>query len=580
MKEYIVTLHNKEDLEDFYNDMETPGGDLYIPNRAVDLQLRRAISRNTHYMLTAEEALQLKEDSRVRAVEAKERILSTLDEYSGYEQSGPFDRDNFTPSSNDLNWGLYRHAIEDNALSGQWGWDHSNNTGNRTVSPSSYTITASGKNVDVLIVDTVINTTVRNHPEFAVNSDGTGGTRVQHFNWFSLTNQLGYGSNGTYDYSDDGEWHGVHVAGTAAGNTQGWARDANIYNIQPFGQNTGGSSPLDKTVLWDYIREWHNNKSINPETGKRNPTIANCSWASFEGYFGGNWFPSSVNGDAVNGVGAMRYRGTIYDPWGDEGRDLTDAELEARGIVVQSDGSWKIMAYDDAYNSDYEDAVADGIIIVTCAMNESMKLTVSGDTDYNNIVYWRQNNGDQYSGGASFSNRPSSSAGGTFDNSILVGAIDVKSNERKASFSNCGNAVNIQGAGYGIISAVTASEGTSSPSAFQDSRDSAYYQDKKSGTSMASPQVCGVLALLAESNPGLTQSEAVEWLEANGTNNAMYDTQADDTLDFESLQGAANRILRWINQRPETGMSFPKQNAKARTTSGRTYPRPRMRVRG
>ena len=32
MEEYVVTLRNKEDLDDFYNDMETPGGDLYIPD--------------------------------------------------------------------------------------------------------------------------------------------------------------------------------------------------------------------------------------------------------------------------------------------------------------------------------------------------------------------------------------------------------------------------------------------------------------------------------------------------------------------------------------------------------------------
>ena len=58
MEEYVVTLRNKEDLDDFYNDMETPGGDLYIPDRAVDLQLRRPISRNTHYMLTPEEVIE------------------------------------------------------------------------------------------------------------------------------------------------------------------------------------------------------------------------------------------------------------------------------------------------------------------------------------------------------------------------------------------------------------------------------------------------------------------------------------------------------------------------------------------
>ena len=54
MNEYIVTCRSYEDLEDLYDDMETPGGSLYIPDRAVDLVHRRAISRNTHYMLEEE----------------------------------------------------------------------------------------------------------------------------------------------------------------------------------------------------------------------------------------------------------------------------------------------------------------------------------------------------------------------------------------------------------------------------------------------------------------------------------------------------------------------------------------------
>jgi hypothetical protein len=36
----------------------------------------------------------------------------------------------------------------------------------------------------------------------------------------------------------------------------------------------------------------------------------------------------------------------------------------------------------------------------------------------------------------------------------------------------------------------------------------------------------------------------------------------------------------WKNQRPESGASFPKVNAKVRPTSGSVYPRPRIRRRG
>ena len=69
MNEYIVTCKSYEDLENFYDDMETPGGSLYIPNRSVDLVHRRTISRNTHYMLTEEEASEIRKDERVIACE-------------------------------------------------------------------------------------------------------------------------------------------------------------------------------------------------------------------------------------------------------------------------------------------------------------------------------------------------------------------------------------------------------------------------------------------------------------------------------------------------------------------------------
>ena len=55
-KIYIVTLHNKEDLEGFYDDMKDNG---------FRLNLKRPISRNTHYWMTEEQAEELKQDPRV-----------------------------------------------------------------------------------------------------------------------------------------------------------------------------------------------------------------------------------------------------------------------------------------------------------------------------------------------------------------------------------------------------------------------------------------------------------------------------------------------------------------------------------
>ena len=59
-KEYIVTLKSKDDLEDFYTEMSSNG---------FKLSKKRPISRNTHYHMTAEQAEELKADSRVVDVE-------------------------------------------------------------------------------------------------------------------------------------------------------------------------------------------------------------------------------------------------------------------------------------------------------------------------------------------------------------------------------------------------------------------------------------------------------------------------------------------------------------------------------
>jgi hypothetical protein len=60
-KEYVVTLHRKEDLEQFYNEMQLTN---------FPLVMKRPLSRNTHYMMTEEQAEKLRQDPRVWGVEA------------------------------------------------------------------------------------------------------------------------------------------------------------------------------------------------------------------------------------------------------------------------------------------------------------------------------------------------------------------------------------------------------------------------------------------------------------------------------------------------------------------------------
>ncbi len=289
-KEYIVTLYKLEDLEDFYNDMESPGGKLYIPNRNVYCADRRPVSRSTHYMLTDWEALDLKLDSRVRSVELHPRYLGVKAGTFDTQTSSNWNKSS-TTSNAMRNWGLLR--CYEGADRSNWG---SNGTNDQT---GTINLNTTGRNVDVVVIDD--NGIVWNHPEYARNADGSGGTRTNQYNWFQHDPAVKGTSAGTYSYSTGS--HSTHVAGTVAGNTQGWARDANIYNIYYY---AGAVGDFNFPYVMDYVREFHKNKSVNPATGRKNPTITNNSW-------GMSIFPSEWS---FSDITAVTYRGTRYTPAG------------------------------------------------------------------------------------------------------------------------------------------------------------------------------------------------------------------------------------------------------------------------
>lgn len=544
-REYIVTLKNFEDLDSFYEDMETPGGNLYIPDRAVEVFNRRPISRNTHYMLTDAEAETIKNDPRVLDVELslEERGISFKPLWT--QSSSGWSKNNIV-SNTFNNWGLLR-CVE-GAQRANWG---SNGTGNVS---GTINVTASGKNVDVVIVDGHINP---NHPEYAVNSNGTGGSRVIQYNWFQdraavdpseTRDTYQYtpyvdpsypdnNGNGISDRTEDND-HGAHVAGTVAGNTQGWARDANIYNISPYSTN-----PTFTGFFIDYIRYWHKNKGINPQTGVKNPTVTNHSYG----------VAYSVTATSVT---IVRYRGVSYSG------PFSAAQLQSYGIF-NSGGNIIYPLRSTAYENDFIDAINDGIIVIAAAGNEYTKInnfSSSTADDYNNYFY----DGTYLH----FYNRGTISAASGV---ICVGAVGSTINETKATFSNCGPRVDLYAPGRYIMSSVNSNVGVT----VADSRNPGNYLTKKDGTSMASPQVTGVAACLAEIWPTMKQAQLSSYLKSYAKLNQMTDT-AGGPSDLTDLQGSANRFLFFNKERQDSGAVYPKQNFGLRPTTGHVYPRSKI----
>lgn len=551
-REYVITLHSHEDLDSFYDDMETPGGALFIPDRAVPVAVRRPVSRNTHYKLTDEEAVLVRQDLRVLAVEL------SLEE-AGFEirpcwtQSSTFWNKSNSVSASYKNWGLLRSV--EGLQRASWG---SNGVPNAS---GTINVTASGRYVDIVVVDGHMDP---NHPEFAANVNGTGGTRVNQYNWFELTAAVVGAPNPSLPYYVYGPYvdpsypadssgysartsdndHGSHVAGIFAGNTQGWAHDANIYNISPYSTNPNAPFfPGFSSYLADYIKVWHQLKTINPATGVKNPTITNHSYGIF------------ASAD-ITTISTVRYRGNVISG------PFTSSQLLGYGIY-NSGGYAFVNQRNTAIEQDLIDLMAAGVIVVGAAGNSYSKIatpSASLSDDYNN--YFTVGATTYY-----YMRGTITSVAGA----ITVGGIGSFLDDSKIDSSNCGPRVDVYAPGRFIMSSVNSNLGVYS----NDARDTAYYLTKKTGTSMASPQVAGAVACLAETWPRLNQSLASEYIRVHATTNQIA-AGTGGPSDFTDLQGSANKFLYFYKERPDAGQVGPKVNQGLRPSTGQTWPRPKI----
>jgi len=502
MREYNVILKEGIDYDEFWNDIEsdTDGGKLYIPNRAVQFTNERPASlRQCWYLLTDEEAEQLKLDERVFDVEIPPEKRDDLKMVLKAIQRG-----DFTKTTSDSgaynNWGMIRCNFDFNSY------------GSSTATTSSYEYCLTGDGVDVVIQDSGIEV---NHPEF---TDEFGVSRVQQINWYTESGISGTQSANHYrDYNG----HGTHVASTAAGKYFGWAKKARIYSQKLDGlEGTGDSGTgISITDAFDAIKLWHRNKPNDPKTGAKRPTIVNMSW----GYI--KYFSS---------VSSLTYRGTAYTN--------TTATVAANresnyGFIQNYDGLYyyannRVSSTD----TDIDEMVAEGIHVIISAGNYGFKIDTPTGVDYDNSVTTSGGNG-----GTFYYHRGSSPFS---TNAIKVGNVDSTvydvNTDQKATSSETGPGVDIYAPGTNIMGAC------STTNEFTDeaySYNSSYRQMNISGTSMASPQVVGVSALILEMNPKLKPADLKNYLQ-NTSNGDLYATlNNNDWSNRRSIWGGTTRML-------------------------------------
>lgn len=503
-REYIVSLHKNVDCEAFNQEMIAATGSGEIPSRNVEVvNARPGSERNTHYSLTDAEAESLRSDPRVYGV----TLLPELDPSIGIGtraiQTGDFtkttlDRGDF------LNWGMRRINEATNPYSGV------NVTG-------GYNFTLDGTGVDVVIMDSGIQA---DHPEF---QDAQGVSRVQQINWTTASGIVGMLAQDA-DYYRDFDGHGTHVAGTVAGKTYGWAKNARIYAVKLNGLEGPGDlgTGTSITYAFDCIKLWHAAKPVDPATGYKRPTVVNMSWGYLRGY------DSVIN---------LTYRGVLKT-----GTDIDSAAKRwAFGLPPASGANiGRIYATNvrvPSVDVDLEELIDAGVHVCIAAGNRSHKIDVAGGDDFGNFMAANTGSVEYQKGSSPYS--AEAHIVGNIDSVINAGGL-----EQKAASSETGPGVSVYAPGTDIMSAMSTTNVFGATTVNNPyPANAAFLINNISGTSMASPQVAGLLALWLQLNPSATPAQSLAFVSATAKTAQIYETgSAVDYTNTRSLLGGENRF--------------------------------------
>ena len=334
--------------------------------------------------------------------------------------------------------------------------------------------------------------------------------------------------NGTNNsLATNGSSHGTQCMASSVGRTQGWAFNANKWNLNLYGSYGSGME-----AGFDAQKLFHQMKPNNPKYGTKDPTVSSNSWGyravpSDSGYW---YYRGDTNGISytIDGnrspfhsgntqPGFMRWVGYYGDYDRMKGEHFPSSLTQAGDEMIEA-----------------------GVIFVGAAGNSNQKQVSWDHPDFNNYYntgagvtvgqnYFSEFGRQKYP----YTNRRGfpqhigmtrSGVGGTVYTypAINIGALDDQYGyydgaykERKVSYSDMGNEIDCFAAADGIITAVNSTSGTTRRDTYSNSTYSDWVDGRFSGTSAACPVAAGMIATKLQYNRDWTWEDVRNWLKGS-----------------------------------------------------------------
>ena len=451
-----------------------------------------------------------------------------------------------------------------------WSAGANPDTGN-SYSNVKYESRWTGKNVDIVTMEVGGNYLAanhhENHPDFdSLTSPGT--SRFIPQDWPGLSDTA---NNQVSDGTERLTGHGCGVLSAAGGTICGFAKHSNLYQMSSDG-------PDSFAEMYDSLLTWHNAKSVNGATGKKNPTIAigEVQWAT--------WWDRAIPIDEIQ---AITWDGTdvVTRPASGWGNDLTpfvDRSLIPRQLKDPDTNNWVWvigMPYTGQYsalNTAMDACLTAGIHCISAASNQGQIFVKNADPKYTSEELRVNSGATFYSLG--IQNNPwelTISKGTTTTTSHSpwynygthghTDGIDVAAGQNSEQWSVL-DSYSCRGPGVDVVG-MGANTFTSNPSTtFADG--AAIKWGMFSGTSCATPTVVGKAACLLEKyftynndypTPAqlktiVCQKQYSYGHNSNDTYRKRHIMKSDSTL--RSIAGQTGGGIDWSNVPAASGTSF------------------------